>query len=255
VVAHALAPAALVRHPPAAVIARREISAAAEAHDLGEQRILHAELAAVFDEGRHAVANELGHGESSVELERCRRSRIAVFEITRIALDDLAFLRNGHLEKRLPVIHGPAGVGDQPMRCAVAGMHVGVDQTRRDQLSPRAGDPSDAALAYLAGVNRPAALHGELCLAPEPGPAARSAQQPPKVAVARALGIGNTEPGQFGLEFRQGMRDLGYIEGQNIRYEFRSAHGQLDRLPELAAELVRLKVDVIVTWFTPTAQA
>jgi putative ABC transport system substrate-binding protein len=51
------------------------------------------------------------------------------------------------------------------------------------------------------------------------------------------------------------MRDLGHIEGQNIRYEFRSAHGQLDRLPELAAELVRLKVDVIVTWFTPTAHA
>src|SRR5205807_3775220 len=67
--------------------------------------------------------------------------------------------------------------------------------------------------------------------------------------------IGNTDPGQFWREFRQGMRDLGYIEGQNIRYEFRSAHGQLDRLPELAAELVRLKVDVIVTWFTPTAQA
>ena len=51
------------------------------------------------------------------------------------------------------------------------------------------------------------------------------------------------------------MRDLGYIEGQNIRYEFRSAQGELNRLPELAAELVRLKVDVIVTWFTPTAQA
>ena len=52
VVAHALEPAALVRHPPAAVIARREISATAEAHDLGEQRVLHAELAAVFDEAR-----------------------------------------------------------------------------------------------------------------------------------------------------------------------------------------------------------
>ena len=86
-------------------------------------------------------------------------------------------------------------------------------------------------------------------------PRAGSAQQAPKVAVVGALVIGNTDPGQFWREFRQGMRDLGYIEGQNIRYEFRSAHGQLDRLPELAAELVRLKVDVIVTWFTPTAQA
>src|SRR5262249_23945235 len=59
----------------------------------------------------------------------------------------------------------------------------------------------------------------------------------------------------FWREFRQGLRDLGYIERQNIRYEFRSAEGQIDRLPELAAELVRLKVDVIVTWFTHTAVA
>ena len=81
------------------------------------------------------------------------------------------------------------------------------------------------------------------------------AQQAPKVAVVGALVIGNTDPEQFWREFRQGLRDLGYIEGQNIRYEFRSAQGQLSRLPELAAELVRLKVDVIVTWFTPTAQA
>jgi putative ABC transport system substrate-binding protein len=46
--------------------------------------------------------------------------------------------------------------------------------------------------------------------------------------------------------FRQGLRDLGYIEGQNITIEWRFAEGRLERLPELAAELVRLKVDVIV---------
>jgi putative tryptophan/tyrosine transport system substrate-binding protein len=55
--------------------------------------------------------------------------------------------------------------------------------------------------------------------------------------------------------FRQGLRDLGYVEGQNIRFQFRSAEGQANRLPELAAELVRLKVDVIVSWFTPPTQA
>ena len=81
------------------------------------------------------------------------------------------------------------------------------------------------------------------------------AQQAPRAAVVGALVIGNTDPEQFWREFRQGLHDLGHIEGQNIRYEFRSAHGQLNRLPELAAELVRLKVDVIVTWFTPTAHA
>ena len=47
--------------------------------------------------------------------------------------------------------------------------------------------------------------------------------------------------------FRQGLRELGYVEGKTIVIEWRSADGQLDRLPSLAAELVRLNVDVVVT--------
>src|SRR5436309_11234258 len=85
-------------------------------------------------------------------------------------------------------------------------------------------------------------------------PLAARAQQP-KVPTIGALVIGNISPEEFWREFRQGLRDLGYIEGQNIRFEFRSAQGDASRLPELAAELVRLNVDVIVTWFTPTAIA
>jgi len=47
--------------------------------------------------------------------------------------------------------------------------------------------------------------------------------------------------------FQQGLRDLGYVEGKNIVIERRHAEGKLDRLPALAAELVRLNVDAIVT--------
>jgi len=81
-------------------------------------------------------------------------------------------------------------------------------------------------------------------------PLATRAQQP-KVPTIGVLVIGNISPEQFWREFRQGLRDLGYVEGENIRFEFRSAEGHLDRLPELAAELVRLKVDVIVTCSRP----
>ena len=85
-------------------------------------------------------------------------------------------------------------------------------------------------------------------------PLAAGAQQS-KVPTIGALVIGNISPEEFWREFRQGLRDLRYIEGQNIRFEFRSAEGQIGQLPELAVELVRLKVDIIVTWFRPTAVA
>ena len=47
--------------------------------------------------------------------------------------------------------------------------------------------------------------------------------------------------------FRHGLRELGYVEGKNIVVEWRWAEGKLDRLPDLAAELVRLKVDLIIS--------
>ena len=54
--------------------------------------------------------------------------------------------------------------------------------------------------------------------------------------------------------FQQGLRDLGYIEGQNITIEYRSAEGVRERLPNLAAELVQLKVDVIVVGGSPATE-
>jgi putative ABC transport system substrate-binding protein len=79
--------------------------------------------------------------------------------------------------------------------------------------------------------------------------------QPSKVARIGALYIGLADAESFKKEFREGLRDLGYVEGQNIAFEFRSAEGKLDRLPELASELVRLKVDVIVALYVPCALA
>jgi putative ABC transport system substrate-binding protein len=55
--------------------------------------------------------------------------------------------------------------------------------------------------------------------------------------------------------FRRGLRDLGYVEGQNLIIEYRSADGRAERFPELASEMVRMNVDVIVTRGTPAANA
>jgi len=77
---------------------------------------------------------------------------------------------------------------------------------------------------------------------------AAEAQQPTKIPLIGRLGTASISTISARTEaFRQGLRDLGYEEGKNIVIEWRSAEGKLDRLPALAAELVRLKVDVIVT--------
>ena len=74
------------------------------------------------------------------------------------------------------------------------------------------------------------------------------AQSPTKVPRIGYLGTisPSTSPARTEA-FRQGLRELGYVEGKNIVIEYRYAEGKLDRLPALAAELVRLKVDIIVT--------
>src|SRR5262244_2988137 len=73
-------------------------------------------------------------------------------------------------------------------------------------------------------------------------------QQPkkvPRIGLLNAL-FPTTNPARIEA-FRQGLRNVGYVEGKNIIVEFRYAERKVDRLPTLAAELVRLKVDVIVT--------
>jgi putative tryptophan/tyrosine transport system substrate-binding protein len=85
-------------------------------------------------------------------------------------------------------------------------------------------------------------------------PFAAVAQQA-KMPTIGVLVVGSPGSEKFWRLFRESMRELGYIEGQNVRYEFRSDEGQASRLPDLAAELVHLKVDIIVPWFTPATRA
>jgi putative ABC transport system substrate-binding protein len=71
-----------------------------------------------------------------------------------------------------------------------------------------------------------------------------------------AYGSSTTTLGYRSLDaFRQGLRELGWIEGQNITIDHRFAEGRFDRLPDFAAELVRLKVDVMVSVSTPATLA
>jgi putative ABC transport system substrate-binding protein len=88
------------------------------------------------------------------------------------------------------------------------------------------------------------------------GPAKAQAQQPKKVPRIGYLSVTSPSTNPVRTEaFRQGLRELGYVEGKNIVIEYRYAEGKLDRLRELAAELVRLKVDVIVTGGSATTPA
>jgi putative ABC transport system substrate-binding protein len=100
---------------------------------------------------------------------------------------------------------------------------------------------------FIAGLGSAAAL-----------PVAVRAQQPERV---RRIGYLSQESLAFdrghgdSAAFRGALRDLGYVEGRNVRIEFRYADAELDRLPALAAELVALNIDVILTYATGTFAA
>src|SRR5262249_10912503 len=96
-------------------------------------------------------------------------------------------------------------------------------------------------------MNRRAVIAGTLTLLA--APLAPEAQQSSKVFRIGILGnvpTTDVEGARLWGAFIQGLRELGYVEGQNITIERRFSEGQYERLPALAAELVRLKVDVIV---------
>src|SRR5438093_2284107 len=84
------------------------------------------------------------------------------------------------------------------------------------------------------------------------GPLAACAQQGERMRRIGLLLVSGPEP--LG-PFREALADVGYVEGKNIQIRVRSAQGQDTRLPELAAELVRSRVDVIIAVQTPAAHA
>jgi len=87
-------------------------------------------------------------------------------------------------------------------------------------------------------------------------PVAARAQQP---ATTHRIGfLGAASPSGYASQLealRSGLRGFGHLEGKNLVIEFRWAEGRYDRLPELAAELVRLKIEVLVTHGTPGTRA
>jgi ABC-type uncharacterized transport system substrate-binding protein len=81
------------------------------------------------------------------------------------------------------------------------------------------------------------------------------AQAQPKTKTPRLGYLGTVSSSGRITAFRQGLRELGYVEGKNIVIEWRHHEGKIDRLPALAAELVRLKVDIIITAGAPATRA
>ena len=87
-------------------------------------------------------------------------------------------------------------------------------------------------------------------------PLVAEAQEPTRVWRIGVLGPGSYSSNDPRMEaLRRGLRELGYAEGRNVAFEFRWASGNADRLPALAAELVKLKVDAIVTQGTQATDA
>jgi hypothetical protein len=116
----------------------------------------------------------------------------------------------------------------------------------REKGQPRISDPGSRHLGILAAL-----VAGVLLASPLASQAHQPAREPPRIGVLVFTPMATIVQEAF----RQGFRDHGYVEGQNIRVEWRSAEWQTDRANAMAAELVRLKVNLIVAEFTPAVQA
>src|SRR5262245_66502251 len=86
-------------------------------------------------------------------------------------------------------------------------------------------------------------------------PLAARAQRSSRIARIGYLSTANPRSAPNFAAFEQRLRELGYVDGQNIVIEYRDAEGEVDRLPDLAADLVRLDVNVIITASDPATRA
>jgi putative ABC transport system substrate-binding protein len=110
------------------------------------------------------------------------------------------------------------------------------------------GDFPGASVPFADGLKGCLCLFAAIAITLLAAPLAAGAQAPPKIPRIGYLGAYTPSAGAPFLEsFRQGLRELGYVEGQNIFIDYRWAEGRPDRFPALAAELIQLRVDVIVT--------
>ena len=96
--------------------------------------------------------------------------------------------------------------------------------------------------SFIAGII------GSAVISPLAARAQQQAGKEPRIGYLRVTSPSDRPP--LLDAFRQGLRELGWVEGQNIVIDYRYAEDRVDRLPDLAAELVRLKVDLIVSWGT-----
>src|SRR5262249_41736178 len=144
----------------------------------------------------------------------------------------------------------------RPAGCCVrAGMWASRPPAADPQRSPHRG--------MIEGTRRAVNMHDRrhyltrlgILLILLASPLVAHAQPAGKVPQVGFLYSGSPAASQEVEAFRRGLRELGYIEGQNVAVEYRFARGEVGRLPELAAELVRLNPDVIIAPYTAPALA
>src|SRR5262249_15998671 len=142
------------------------------------------------------------------------------------------------------------GTARQP-RAQRGGVHRGGHAPRAHEDARPVPRSMGRGVRDLVSMIRGVAVVAVLAVSLLAAPLAADAQQAGKVPWIGFLSLTSPSDRPSLLDaFRQGLRELGWVEGQNIVIEYRYAEDRVDRLPDLAAGLVRLKVDLVVSFGT-----